>query len=195
MKLFLCCLFLLIFSCQVAQGMVIRQVSLKEVVDLCTDVCVGLVDRLEAERDPWSGMIYTLATIRVEECTLGAVQDSELTVKTLGGEVGDIGVFVPGAAVLEEGEEVLLFLVDDGEGSYRVIHGAMGKYTITEDPFTGQKSATNSVEGIQAIEGSAGEGSAHLAERTSKEGSINGPLPRQILLDNLIELIGKAKWR
>jgi len=174
--------------------MVIRQASLKEIVELCTDACVGVVDRLEAEQDPATGMIYTLARVSVEECMLGAVRDAELTVKTLGGEVGDIGLSVPGMPLFEEGEEVLLFLVDDGEGSYRVISGAMGKYTITEDPLTGEKWASNSTEGIHIV---GGEG-AQVVEPAREEGSIDGPLPGKMPLHDLIDLIGKTretKWR
>lgn len=194
-RFFLCCFLSVILLPHAAQGMVIRQASLKEIVELCTDACVGVVDRLEAERDPATGMIYTLVGITVEECVLGAVQDAELTVKTLGGEVGDIGLSVPGMPLFEEGEEVLLFLVDDGEGSYRVISGAMGKYTITEDPLTGEKTASNSTEGIHIIEESIGGEGVQALEHAREEGSVDGPLPRRISLDVLLNLIDEANWR
>lgn len=195
----LSCIFLVVLSADSARGLVIQEKSLKEIVELCTDVCVGTVGRLEVEEDPLTGMIYTLAEVTVEECLLGVVQDRDLMVKTPGGEVGDVGLFVPGMPIFEEGEGVLVLLIDDGQGSYRVISGALGEYSITEDPLTGEKIATNSVEGIRMMDERLGEGGAYVVEPLPEEGTLEGPLPGRMPLDDLLNLIheanSKANWR
>ena len=65
-----------------------------------------------ASRSFWSedGLrIYTDVEVAVRETLKGSVQPT-VTVRLLGGEVGEIGQMVPGAPRLREGEEVVLLL-------------------------------------------------------------------------------------
>ena len=93
--------------------------------------------------------IHTHTELEVLETvhSTGAVPKS-LLVRTMGGEVGDIGMRVSGVARFEVGEEVLVFLGPDplDAGEFQVIGMSQGKYKI--DRSGGAPVAVASVEGL-----------------------------------------------
>lgn len=62
-----------------------------------------------------------------------APEDSEILVRTLGGEVGDLGQLVHGEALLELGLASLLFLTAQQDGIRHVMGMAQGHYRVIPD--------------------------------------------------------------
>jgi hypothetical protein len=78
----------------------------------------------------WSdGRIYTYAEVEVSDSLRGSAP-ARVTVVTPGGEVGDLGQRVDGAAIFTSGEEVVVFLGKPQAGRYRVSGLAQGKFAI-----------------------------------------------------------------
>jgi hypothetical protein len=73
-------------------------------------ILTGRVLDVASALDPVTGGIYTYVTLEVGEVAKGAISGGTLTLKQLGGEVGEIGLGVGGQARFGRGEEVLVFL-------------------------------------------------------------------------------------
>jgi hypothetical protein len=77
----------------------------------------------------WEGQaINTYTSIRVKETLKGEGREF-ITVKQMGGRVGDITDEVTGSPELNQGEDVILFLVD-WQGNYWIHSIVLGKFSI-----------------------------------------------------------------
>ncbi|MFP5245832.1 MAG: PKD domain-containing protein [Thermoanaerobaculia bacterium] len=81
-----------------------------------------------AERD---GAIWTESTLKVARRFKGATAET-ITVRELGGQLGERVTKIYGSADLRKGERVLLFLEASPRGDYRVIDLFAGKLTAAE---------------------------------------------------------------
>jgi len=101
-----------------------------ELVAQADAVVVGqVVERFSAWTD--SGrLIYTDNTLRVDEVVLGEAP-AFVTVRTFGGQVGDVIVEAHGFPQLAGDERVLLFLKDEGDaGAVRVLGYQQGHFRV-----------------------------------------------------------------
>ena len=82
-----------------------------------------------------NGVIYTRASVVVNDVIKGKNIKKNITVEYEGGEVGDIGVRVEDEPTLEKGEQVLLFLTNSfwRKNVYYIVGGVLGKYAICSD--------------------------------------------------------------
>ena len=82
-----------------------------------------------------NGVIYTRASVLVNDVIKGKNIKKNITVEYEGGEVGDIGVWVEDEPSLEKGEQVLLFLTNSfwRKNVYYIVGGVLGKYAICPD--------------------------------------------------------------
>jgi hypothetical protein len=105
-----------------------------------------------ASRSAWSGdgrRIQTTTRIEVARLLKGQAPQV-LEVVTPGGEVGDIGQKVSGAAEFSPGEEVFLFLERSPDGARFVVSGmAQGKFSVRARP--GGAVVTQSVDGLEVL--------------------------------------------
>jgi hypothetical protein len=84
--------------------------------------------------------IFTFVDVRVRDSLKPGFRGESVTIRLVGGTVGDRTQTVPGAPVYEPGDEVLLFAGPLGEtGYYGVLGIFYGKYAITRDPLSGKK--------------------------------------------------------
>ncbi len=84
--------------------------------------------------------IYTDVIIKVDRILKNKSTPSTVTIRTMGGEVGEDGMLVEDEAKFEAGENVLLFLTkedtdtDNSAGThYKVYDMKYGKFSITQD--------------------------------------------------------------
>jgi hypothetical protein len=77
-------------------------------------------------------MIHTDIVFRVEETVKGQASGA-VTVRQLGGVVGDVGQAVAGTPVFGIGKRYVLFLEPSGEGTYRVVGFSQGSYAVALD--------------------------------------------------------------
>lgn len=117
------------------QGLVIRM-SPADLWDHADTVLIGAVKDITVHRDE-SGMIYEQVRVQVERYRKNPLNTSEVTVIVLGGQVGDLGVWVEDQPSFDEGEHVLVYLecypnkdISTEVEGYYVVGGPQGKFTI-----------------------------------------------------------------
>jgi hypothetical protein len=101
-------------------------------------IVVGRVTRIASRWDAGRGQILTSITVDVHEVLKGQVGDAGITVRQVGGTVGDLVSWVHGSPEFERGEWVLLFLDAHADGTPRIAHLYQGKFSITADASTGE---------------------------------------------------------
>jgi hypothetical protein len=81
------------------------------------------------------GEIWTLTAFTVEQTWRGAL-DAQITVRSLGGNIGAITSTVSGVPQFRPGEEVVLFLEVNSYGDYFVLSWQQGTFRIRRDRRT-----------------------------------------------------------
>jgi hypothetical protein len=103
--------------------------------------------RCLANSTAWDGgEIWTFSSFSVEEtwkhpAAPTANSSSYLTVRLLGGTVGNLNSVVSGVPRFTPGEQVVLFLEPSARGDYSVVSWVQGTFRIREDPRTGRQFA------------------------------------------------------
>lgn len=94
----------------------------------------GRTARVAAGRDDPAGPIYTYVSIQVVDVLKGSIRDAEVTIKQLGGRVGDRELYIAGQPSFAVGEDVLLFLeVRPRDRTLTTTAGWQGKFTIVRN--------------------------------------------------------------
>ena len=113
-----------------AHASITRALDLAALVQRADRVVVGTVERADAHWDAY-GRIVTDATVRIEESVKGPASDV-LTVRCLGGNVGDVGMRVEGEATLDVGGRFVLFTTERA-GHRRVVGMSQGAMRVQRD--------------------------------------------------------------
>jgi len=141
-------LFILLFVFLLCRADFAQQNS-NEIKNLSMGADVIITGKVSQQTSSWNEnhtRIYTSATIQVDEYLKGSNNGSPVVVRYLGGEVGDIGEQYSHMPRFEDKEEVLVFLKKDQKNSeYKVFSGEDGKFSIINDPKTGEKVTTSNV--------------------------------------------------
>lgn len=148
-----------------ARATVMVPMTLEELTADAVLVVRGRVVGRDAAWDRAHERIYTTARLVVTETVLDRQKsdEREVLVRSLGGEVGEIGMKVAGSPQLGIGEDVLLFLrVDPAEPStFAVVGMNQGRFDVRPGP-DGQLVARASLEGI-ALAQRGGDGVLRVA--------------------------------
>ena len=113
-----------------------KQASLKELVDLSTDIVVGQVETRESF---WEKQrIYTKHLVTVHEAWHGDQREKTIEVLTLGGVVGKYGQNVDGSPKLQPGQKVLLFMARDTNAGLHPIGLSQGVFYLGQPTPKGQ---------------------------------------------------------
>ena len=121
-------------------------VGLKDLTNGADVIITGKVTQQTSSWNKDKSRIYTLATVQVDEYIKGSSSGNAVTIKYLGGEVGDVGEIYSHMPRFEDKEEVMLFLKrDNSSPDYKVYDGENGKIRIINDPKTGEKITTSNV--------------------------------------------------
>ena len=121
-------------------------INLKELTTNSDAIITGKVTQQTSSWNEDKSRIYTLATVQVDEYIKGSGGGNTVTIKYLGGEVGDVGEIYSHMPRFEDKEEVMLFLKrDNSSPDYKVYDGENGKISIINDPKTGEKITTSNV--------------------------------------------------
>ena len=87
------------------------------------------------------GEIWTFTNFAVEQVWRGTAP-AQITVRLLGGRMGNLTSSISGVPRFRAGEEVLLFLEPTARGDFSVVSWEQGTFRIRRDPATGRESAT-----------------------------------------------------
>lgn len=133
-----------------ANATIVVPMTIEEMSAEAACVARGRVVNQQAAWDEAHRRIYTYTEIQVLERihTKGTVPDT-VVVRTLGGEVGEIGMKVSGTPRFEVGEEVVVFLRPDPVDAhqFQVVGMSQGKFAV-ERSEKGAIYAVPSVEGL-----------------------------------------------
>jgi subtilase family serine protease len=99
-------------------------------------IVLGRVTAIESHRDP-SDQIETYVTVSVDEVLKGLLPGATVTVRELGGQVGDRIAWVFANPQFAVGERMVLFMNQRPDGTLRTHHYFLGKFAIVTDPASG----------------------------------------------------------
>lgn len=103
-------------------------------------IATGKVVKQKSEWNENKTRIFTEVTVNVGEYLKGSTNNETLVLRTLGGEVGEVGEFYTHMPRFSKDEEVLLFAKKDKkDNTYKVFDGENGKITVYQDKNTGEK--------------------------------------------------------
>jgi hypothetical protein len=118
------------------------QDHLREAHDLISDSDMVIVGQVSSIRSEWNddrSYIFSHVTVAVDEFIKGERPERTITLRQLGGEVGDVGELYSHTARFLPDEEILVFLKRDPRGDLQVTGGDHGKFKITRDRDTGRR--------------------------------------------------------
>ncbi len=93
-------------------------------------VVMGRVVKRESRYGEKGKRIFTYTTMKVERTLRGETGAEEIVVRTLGGEVGEVGMAAQGVCSFSKGEETVLFLRKLKGGEYIVNGLSQGKLPV-----------------------------------------------------------------
>jgi hypothetical protein len=136
MKLFRSSVFLLIPAALVslAQALTVRPPTFPELVARAETIVRAEVTgrRCEWQDSPQGRVIVTFITLRVES-TLKGVPAAEMTLRQLGGEVGNQRLEVPGLPQFQSGDRDYLFIQGNGRQFCPLVAAPHGRYPVVRD--------------------------------------------------------------
>jgi hypothetical protein len=118
-----------------ARATTARAVTLAELVQRSTRIArvTALDSFARSEEIGGARHIVTYSRLRIDDSLHGPSGDSETLVRTLGGQVGDLGEIVHGEAELALNQTSLVFLMPDSNGVELVTAMAQGHYPVAID--------------------------------------------------------------
>lgn len=160
----------------------VEKMSLRDLAKKSDAIVLARVEDETARYDT-NKEIYTYVTLRVLEPVKGPKADAVITIRQLGGTVGDIASIVPGTPSFRKGEEVVVFLTKNDVAGYPWVMGLQqGKYTVSADE-KGRKSVRNETDGGLTLLGPDGK---------ATHGEQAKPQPLQAFLDGLRTQLDEA---
>jgi hypothetical protein len=136
--LFLACALALLAGAPVAHATQVLHQDLRALTLGSSDIVVGHVATTRTYWNAAHTRILTDVTVSVGEALKGEPGE-QLVLTQLGGDLDGLRLAVPGGPVFRPGEEALLFVWRDGQGRAQVNGLAQGKFDITTDPATGER--------------------------------------------------------
>jgi len=130
---------LLLLVAGTASASVTLRLTLPELTDSSVAVVRGRVVAIDSAWDRPGGTIYTYIEIRINDVLKGEAP-RRITLKQLGGTVGDMSLVVQGQSEWTRREEVVLFLgVRPRDLTLDTSTLWQGKWTVERDPETGDE--------------------------------------------------------
>ncbi|MGB0645906.1 MAG: hypothetical protein ACPGQS_01965 [Bradymonadia bacterium] len=122
----------LLFWSTTVQGTTIMPLTIEQRVAKADRVAVAIVESVNYIKSATQHRIYTVTKLRVLEPLKGSIkQGLSLTVRQIGGTIGEWTQHVPGDATFIAGQEVLVFLRHDPRDDLHFLVGmAQGKIDV-----------------------------------------------------------------
>ena len=126
---------MVLLGASAAWATVARALALRELVQHSELVAAGTPLEAYSRWEDFGGRrrIITYTRVRVDRLVTGTDLGPEVLVRTLGGEVGDVGQVVEGEAILVVGKPSLLFLAPGYDGVLGVTAMAQGQFPLRPD--------------------------------------------------------------
>jgi len=119
-----------VLPCASAEASTVVPMNLEEMVDRSEAVFIGRVLSIRADWNTARTRIYTNITLAAERFLKGGTGSRLITIRVLGGQVGNFRAIVLGSPQFGIGEHVLLFCSGSQASIPRVLGLSMGKFSI-----------------------------------------------------------------
>ena len=135
---------------QAASATTVQKLTLQELTKKANSIVVGRVQDAVSSWDAAKKEIYTFYTVSVSQPVKGSKAGETITIRQLGGTVGNIASIVPGMPSFRKGEEVVLFLTQKDAAGYPWVLGLQqGKYSVVDQ--AGLKMVRNDLAGTEFL--------------------------------------------
>ena len=121
-----------------ATATIVVPMSDRDLTESAVAVVIGDVTAIESHWNPTDQQISTYVTLDVVEVLRGDVGTGPVTLRQMGGRVGNVDAWVDGSPEFAVGERVLLFLRTNPDGTLRVAHLHQGRFSVLSDAYSGQ---------------------------------------------------------
>lgn len=139
-----------------------------QLAEMSAAVVRGTVSQIVAGQDAASGRIYTDIVISVEDVLRGDYAEGDWTIRERGGRVDGEEEWIFGAPRFQLGENVILFLDDRGDGSWRTTAMALGKFRVLGETLDGDLEIRRDLgEGVQVLDSDLGASDSALDDRVT----------------------------
>lgn len=127
--------------------------SLEKMVAASDRIVVGNVINTESKWDESRTTIWTYVTVRCQQFLKGPDLQNEITIRVMGGKIGQLGLDVSHTPTFQNGERVLVFLQENEKGVFDVVNWREGKYTIKDDKLEkmGRDEPLSFIEKVKAV--------------------------------------------
>ncbi|MGH7681529.1 MAG: hypothetical protein ACRENN_06035 [Candidatus Eiseniibacteriota bacterium] len=150
-----------------ASATTVQKFTMGDLAKRSASIVRAKVEGQYSRRDDINHEIYTYTTINVLEPVKGAASEKQITIRQLGGTVGNLTSYVPGMPTFRAGEEVVLFLSQRDRAGYPWVMGLQqGKYSVVTGD-NGLKSVRNELSGLKLL----------APNGTTNEGTTSRDLP------------------
>ena len=139
-----------LIGAQVAFATTVQKFSLKDLTKNSASIVRAKVEDAVSSWDAGRKEIYTYYTLKVLQPVKGSKGGETITLRQIGGTVGNIASIVPGMPSFRKGEEVVLFLTQkDSAGFPWVLGLQQGKYSVVDE--NGVKMVRNDLAGTELL--------------------------------------------
>ena len=119
------------------------KIPLEDLTKNASHILIGKVKNIRCAWNSESTLIYTYVTVSVERYIKNAFDKKEvpkeITVRYVGGIVGDIGLWQSDTPTFKKNQQVLLFLQPIEKDIFKVTGRFQGKYTIAKGQILEKK--------------------------------------------------------
>ena len=140
-----------LFAAALCQATTLERMSLAKMAQTAPLIIRA---RCLANSTAWdAGEIWTFTSFAIEETWKGAPPGAaaQLTVRLLGGSVGNLTSTVSGVPRFHPGEAVILFLEPTPRGDFSIVSWVQGTFRIRRDPRTGDEIAIQDTAAFDAF--------------------------------------------
>jgi len=113
--------------------------QIESLVEKSEVIVLGKVTEMRSEWNKNKSKIFTKVSIKVIENLKGSENNQTIVIKQLGGEVDGVGELYSHMPKFTQDEEALIFAKRDKENNLIVTKGLEGKFQITNNMTTGEK--------------------------------------------------------
>ena len=121
---------IIIISCLKASPL--QQTDLTTLTNDASLILSGKVTDIQYSWDDNHRFIYTYVTVLSDRTIKGTLQNNTVTIKHLGGVVGDTRLKLSIGPEFDVGEDVILFLEPNADSTFNLVGGVCGKFVIMD---------------------------------------------------------------
>jgi len=122
----------LLLGARPATSSIVKDMDLETLVRESDSIIQGVVESVSSEWNNDKKLIFTYASIRVDDPLKGERRRA-LLIRQMGGQVGALTLTVPGMPEFNEGMGVIVFLKNAGNGTFHVVGLNQGHYVVEEN--------------------------------------------------------------